>query len=503
MERQQLTKTNQSRDKRGMHSAAMAVLPTRAPVHPLLQLQRSICNQAMGRFFQAKLEIGQPGDIYEQEADRIAEQVMRMPEPISPLPSHGSGSDIQRKCAECASGKGLCPECAEEEEAAQLKPLPSQITPLVHLQMMEEPKKVEAENLQTKENPGNTSKGIPHIETSINALRGCGHPLPRPVRAFFEPRFGHDFSQVRVHTNAQAAGSAQAVNALAFTIGQDIILGAGQYAPEKWSGQRLLAHELTHVIQQKRGQESTVRRYTPDELSTCPCLTWSLPSMFLTAEAMVAGGQFTGRPYASSFMDHFLHGDGSDKYVLFDDFKADLGGKAAFDNANARLSNELLAEADGLPCGSSRSGVGKSATVPGHFSHGTDLFYAMGGFSLVAYGTGTVQKNCDASSNCTSIESLMDIRYRVNDFYDWKAEPGGCTPSTGETGCLANTKTVTLPVFGVICDECLNRLAIHGWANEFMVKVRGLANDHTISGPCGFRNPTTDPATRNNQARDR
>ncbi|MEK6288295.1 MAG: DUF4157 domain-containing protein [Acidobacteriota bacterium] len=81
-------------------------------------------------------------------------------------------------------------------------------------------------------------------------LRSPGQPLDASTRAFMEPRFGHDFSQVRVHTNAKAAESARAVNALAYTVGSDVVLGAGQYAPATSAGQRLLAHELTHVIQQ-------------------------------------------------------------------------------------------------------------------------------------------------------------------------------------------------------------------------------------------------------------
>lgn len=84
---------------------------------------------------------------------------------------------------------------------------------------------------------------------------GGGEALPEPMRDFFEPRFGRDFSQVRLHTGAQAAESARAVNARAYTVGRDVLFGAGQYAPETDSGLRLLAHELTHVIQQS-GQES-------------------------------------------------------------------------------------------------------------------------------------------------------------------------------------------------------------------------------------------------------
>jgi hypothetical protein len=84
------------------------------------------------------------------------------------------------------------------------------------------------------------------------ALRSPGQPLDGKTRAFFEPRFGHDFSHVRVHTGAQAAESAQAVNALAYTVGRNVVFDTRQYTPTTSAGQRLLAHELTHVVQQHR-----------------------------------------------------------------------------------------------------------------------------------------------------------------------------------------------------------------------------------------------------------
>lgn len=82
------------------------------------------------------------------------------------------------------------------------------------------------------------------------ALRSPSQPLDLATRAFMEPRFGHDFSRVRVHTDAKAAESARAVNALAYTVGRDVVFGKGRYAPQSSAGQRLIAHELTHVIQQ-------------------------------------------------------------------------------------------------------------------------------------------------------------------------------------------------------------------------------------------------------------
>ncbi|MEK6406963.1 MAG: DUF4157 domain-containing protein [Acidobacteriota bacterium] len=83
-----------------------------------------------------------------------------------------------------------------------------------------------------------------------DVLRSTGQPLDSPTRAFFEPRFGHDFSRVRVHTDGRAAESARAVNALAYTVGRDVVLREGLYRPETAAGRSTLAHELTHVVQQ-------------------------------------------------------------------------------------------------------------------------------------------------------------------------------------------------------------------------------------------------------------
>src|SRR5258706_11911466 len=90
--------------------------------------------------------------------------------------------------------------------------------------------------------------GVPPIVHEV--LGSPGQTLDAGTQAFMESRFGHDFSQVRVHTDARAAESAREVNALAFTVGRDVVFGAKQYAPEMSEGKRLLAHELTHVVQQ-------------------------------------------------------------------------------------------------------------------------------------------------------------------------------------------------------------------------------------------------------------
>jgi len=190
-------------------------------------LQRTIGNLAVERMIrsntlQTKLSIGQPGDKYEQEADRVADAVMRMPEPemVSKNEPH-----IQRSCPACDENE-LKRQPIKEEEDEEKK-----------LRM--QPEEEEEEKLQAK----TTSDSIPeidnNIESHIQSLDGGGQPLSEDSRAFFEPRFGSDFGHVRVHADVKAAESARAVNAKAFTIGKNVVFAQGQYAPETSSGKSL------------------------------------------------------------------------------------------------------------------------------------------------------------------------------------------------------------------------------------------------------------------------
>jgi hypothetical protein len=162
-------------------------------------------------FFQPKLSINQPNDIYEHEADAIADNVMRMKEPSSEK-KFFSPPVVQRKCA----------QCGEKEK-----------------------------KMHRKENSNETAEASPQTENYISGLSG-GRSLSKEERSFFEPRMGYDFSNVRLHTNAEANESAKNVNALAYTHGDNIVFGSNQYQPGTEGGKKLLAHELTHTIQQKQ-----------------------------------------------------------------------------------------------------------------------------------------------------------------------------------------------------------------------------------------------------------
>lgn len=116
--------------------------------------------------------------------------------------------------------------------------------------------------LQTSE-PDSKAQSRPCMESQIEGLRGGGQQLPESLRTYFEPRFGHDFSAVRLHTGSDAAEAAQNIGAKAFTVGNDVAFGAAEYSPETGAGKTLLAHELAHVVQQKSGTFGpTIQRQT-------------------------------------------------------------------------------------------------------------------------------------------------------------------------------------------------------------------------------------------------
>ena len=162
---------------------------------------------------QMKLAINKPGDEYEQEADRVSERVMRMPERLQHT---------------CTSG-GDCPMCRTQWEQ------PSQNTNCLQT------KRVRTSVADIREAPPAVNE----------VMRSPSQPLDPRARAFMESRFGHDFGQVRVHSDAGAAQSADAVNARAYCVGDDLVFGRGEYAPGSAQGRSLIAHELAHVVQQR------------------------------------------------------------------------------------------------------------------------------------------------------------------------------------------------------------------------------------------------------------
>ncbi|MDD4160950.1 MAG: DUF4157 domain-containing protein [Methanothrix sp.] len=261
-------------------SAKLPSAPPLAAPSAGLPLQRSLALPVRG--VQAKLVVGPADDEYEREADRVAEQAVSMPdasvqrqaddeeeeEKIQPKPLAGQIRPLIQRQSE--------PE--EEEEEIQAKPLVHQITPLI--QKQSEPEEEEEEPVQAKRPDGLVrrqegreedeetlqaksliqrmgSKGGdagPDLEQSLAQARGSGRSLEGGVRGRMERSFGVDFGSVRIHSDAHADGLNRSIQARAFTTGQDVFLRQGEYRPGSSEGQRLLAHELTHVVQQNGGE---------------------------------------------------------------------------------------------------------------------------------------------------------------------------------------------------------------------------------------------------------
>lgn len=210
---------------------------------------------------QAKLTVNQPHDDYEHEADAVAEKVVqRINEPSTSRPTRTaliSTPGIQKKCADCEEEENLQRE--EEDDWEPIEELQmkrifdgSVAPPLDDKNVQRRCSECDQEeNLQRKLDLSyqeNTSSGI---EDTLNSSKGSGSLLPVPVREQMEESFGADFSTVRIYTDSAAVQMNKDLHAQAFTHGSDIYFGAGKYDANSYAGKHLLAHELTHVVQQE------------------------------------------------------------------------------------------------------------------------------------------------------------------------------------------------------------------------------------------------------------
>jgi hypothetical protein len=164
---------------------------------------------------QTKITINQPGDVHEKEADRVASEVMRMPEEAVPVTAGKPSATVRRKCGAC------------DHEDLKI-----------------------AQRSLTGKSPGQAPAIVDQV------LSQPGRQLPQSTRMFFESRMGADFSAVRLHDDTQAAQSAEAVSAQAYTVGNHIVLAEGKFATGTSQGRYLLAHELAHVEQNRPGRAS-------------------------------------------------------------------------------------------------------------------------------------------------------------------------------------------------------------------------------------------------------
>ncbi len=194
---------------------------------------------------QPKLTISKAGDEYEQEADQISEQVMRMPK-LQRTSTYGGGYPTY-----------------------QTK------------QLVSEPEHLQTKHVESGDQGQTKAPSIVH-----EILSSAGQPFHQTTRSFMEERFGYDFGHVRTHTDARAEEAARAVRARAFTVDANIVFGHNQFAPETAEGQRLIAHELTHVIQQRSASNSVPHEQsnglsisaTPSRISRSPSTKQDLHS---------------------------------------------------------------------------------------------------------------------------------------------------------------------------------------------------------------------------------
>jgi hypothetical protein len=200
---------------------ATAICPASVPKRGFDQVGRVETNVDASVFVQTKLDVGSVDDPLEKEADSIAETVMRSPD----------HSFIQRKCEAC-----------EKEEKVQKKGL----------------------STEAKQPKGAVSASE-STERAIDSSLGKGTTLDQQTNSFMSGRFGNDFSGVKIHTDSEAIQLNRDLKAKAFTTGSDIYFNHGQYQPHSDDGKRLLAHELSHVVQQREGKKDNIQRQMVSE----------------------------------------------------------------------------------------------------------------------------------------------------------------------------------------------------------------------------------------------
>ena len=273
-------------------------------------------NQARRRLLaagvvQPKLTVNQPGDPVEHEADLAAEAVMRMPDPVTTRPTSKSQPALVRR---------MCSDCEEE--------------------------------LHRKAGPAAET-----VAADFQHPRSDGQPLPDSERRFFEPRFSRDFAQVRVHVGGEATAAARSVNALAYTMGTEIVFGERQYRPGTDSGRRLLAHEIAHVAQQGSGNTPSLQRLgDPSQAPAMGCPIAKTSAAFVDTNILFSLGASSATPTAIADIASFIarwNAAGGSKAVRVDGFASTDGPEPlnwtlSCDRASM-VEAELMTPASGAP----------------------------------------------------------------------------------------------------------------------------------------------------------
>jgi hypothetical protein len=374
---------------------------------------------------------------------------------------------LQRKCA-CGGSAGVsggCAECSEKKES-------------------------ELHRKAVGEADSAVAPPIVH-----QALRSPGQPLDRETRAWLEPRFGHDFGAVRLHTDATAAASARAVNAHAFTVGRDIVFASGQHAPRTSAGARLLAHELTHVVQQGGHAPS-------GRLEIGPARDSMERDADITAEAVMAGSPAAFAQKVSATRLQRLTPGGSEPDEIHDSMVEQFRREQGFPPGGVDASGKRVGPSDSeikyqlLP-----KSLGKKFDCPwpADFASEDDAQWAM----MCVSAPARPDKTCSLNEKHRAVlnDATTDARRRVQKAYGRMYMKGGPeyaqvvagrifdgTPPTAETikTTLDNMKAIlesgSLPFVGGTCADPLC---------DTTRSTPDTENAHAVAYESGPGNPVT------------
>jgi len=351
-------------------------------------------------FIQPKLTVGSPDDVYEKEADAMADRVMRMPEP----------GFVQRKCV----------ECEQEEKKLQRKPLSQVVPPFL-----------QAKN-ETTVNDG--------IANAIQSSRGGGAALDAESHSFMTSRFGYDFGSVKIHNDSQSAQFNRNLNARAFTVGNDVYFNQGEFNPRSSEGKHLLAHELTHVVQQnplnskptensppeiirKRDGGESPQQGLNEETVTCPEAE-RLDEIEEKFRSMIRSARERDANVAADNLEYFLSGAGGTRTLSVSWLRGFSEITSAEIRNQGRFENSLESMADEMNPGDRRTLEDYwDAQLTGGMT--TELYYASGTSTIRSTGNFSLERTGDV----VTIEGTVEHRWY--DPYDWHGGLGAYIPGHG------------------------------------------------------------------------
>lgn len=268
--------------------------------HPVETLHRAVGNGTVQSLhangtLRATLAVSQPGDKYEREAERVADHVMRGSNGVPMGVTEGDHRGLEPAATSLAAGDRSDQSQSPEQGTDMYRRATQQ-------HRADKPLDCESCLPNHRGSPGQATTPTVSADRTdtMPSPHGGGRPLSGSVRSFFEPRFGHDLGDVRVHTGGDADAAARAIRARAFTVGRDIVFRSGEYRPETSRGKRLIAHELTHVLQQRR----VIQRQDADGDQDT-----SSPRPVCVPDRPLTWNDFNGSPDQSSDMAAFTSAD--------------------------------------------------------------------------------------------------------------------------------------------------------------------------------------------------